>query len=81
MRLIAKVSVAQLARDYALPEAEVRLGLEEAVKAGYLRVIREGVYEATLPEKAEPPADQAEGSVSCAAPVGNDASHGGRDVG
>ena len=81
--LFAKVSVAQLARECGLSEADVRLGLDEAVKAGYLRVVREGEYEATLPE-TKPPAGKAGGSddsgLAATTPIGNHASQGGRNA-
>jgi len=82
-RLFAKVSAAQLARECGITEADARIGLNELVEAGYLRIVREGEYEALLPE-TKPPAGKAGGSddsgLAGQAPIGNHARQGGRDV-
>jgi DeoR/GlpR family transcriptional regulator of sugar metabolism len=58
----------------------VRRGLNDLTRAGYLAHDARGYFAIT---KAEPPADQAEGSLvsgSLLAPIGGPARQGGRDA-
>jgi hypothetical protein len=68
-----------LSRDTGLSLKDAEAGLNDLIEAGLLKRDRRGQYFAVLP-KDEPPADQAEGSISSAAPIGNDASQGSQDV-
>jgi DNA-binding IclR family transcriptional regulator len=70
--------VEAISRATGMSPRTVKRGLNELTRAGYLAHDARG-YFATM--KAEPPADQAEGSLACgAAPIGGPARQGGRDV-
>jgi hypothetical protein len=68
-----------ISRATGMNPRAVKRGLNELTRAGYLAHDAHG-YFAVM--KAEPPADQAEGSLvsDSLAPIGDPARHGGQDV-
>lgn len=69
------IFVDAISRAIGISPRTVRRGLDDLIKAGYLAHDAHGY----LAMKAEPPADQAEGSLARgAAPIGHPARQGGQ---
>jgi hypothetical protein len=75
--------VEAISRATGMSPRTVKRGLNDLIRAGYLAHDARGGYLAIM--KAEPPADQAEGSTnsgncSLSAPIGHPARQGGQDA-